>query len=100
MLPGRAPGPETVFASKAKETPLVSSSPSSSFPWAYNDADGSSPTILNGAGEAVFKALMALGARCLHAQQSWLQLTCLRTAASAHSYPIGVCEDDVGDSFP
>lgn len=29
-----------------------------------------SPTILNGAGEAVFKELMALGARCLHAQQS------------------------------
>lgn len=44
-----------------------------------------SPTFLNGAGEAVFEGLKALAARCLPAQQSCLQLTCLHTAGSAHS---------------
>lgn len=58
-----------------------------------------SPRFPKWAGEAVFEGLKALGARCLCAQQSCLQLTCLHTAGSAHSAP-EVSADDVGDSFP
>lgn len=100
MLRWQAPGPGTVLSlARLKKSHRCLFPPSHSLHRATDDSSGSFPRFPKWAGEAVFEGLKALGARCLCAQQSCLQLTCLHTAGSAHSAP-EVSADDVGDSFP
>lgn len=94
MLRWQAPGPGTVLSlARLKKSHWCL------LPQAILCTEHLTSAFLNGAGEAVFEGLKALGARCLPVQQSCLQLTCLHTAGSAHS-TLGVSADDVGDSFP
>lgn len=100
MLCWRAPGPGTVLSlARLKKSHRYLFPQAIPLHRATEDSSGSFPRFPKWAGEAVFEGLKALGARCLCAQQSCLQLTCLHTAGSTHG-ALGVSADDGGDSFP